>query len=174
MQFSPKHSNMPDIHSTERIFYLHIPKTAGSTINKIFLSNHDEDEALTHIESKNIFDGKECNSGPNIYRYLSGHIKYPFLRNNLDLKDWTTICTFRKPDEHLASHISWVRLLGEPGHENRLKQHGENIQEIVNHIKNVDLSSPSQIRDLISWLEDNNQYLFHNTQTRYLWGQGHP
>ena len=154
----------------KNIFYLHIPKTAGSAINKLFVSGYGDDKALTHIESKDLFGKKESKKEVSGYKYLSGHIPYPRVQLNIDLCRWASICTFRRPEEQLASHFSWVRLLAEPGHEDRLGQHTASIRKIVSYMKDVDLSSPDQIAGLIEWLEGNKFYLFHNAQTRYLCG----
>lgn len=152
------------------VFFLHIPKTAGSSINRLFESAWGNESTLTHIESKPVFGHNSLSGDITGIRFLSGHHAYPYAGRNLDLKNWTTACTLRQPNEHIISHIAWVRLLGEPGHEARLQQHVPSIRKIVDHLREIDLSSPSQLTDLIKWLEQHELYLFHNTQTRYLCG----
>jgi hypothetical protein len=36
----------------ERIFFMHIAKTAGSYVNQLFINEYGEDRVLTHIETK--------------------------------------------------------------------------------------------------------------------------
>jgi len=161
---------MIDSLQKDMFYYLHIPKTAGTTINKLFSSQYPVDEVLTHIESSDLIKDPDKITLIQKYTYVSGHYSYPAAKNNLSISDRTTIATFRLPEEHVISHLCWVRLLGEPEHANRLAQHDKNIQSIVEHLKTVDLSNAEKIPPLIEWLEDNKYFLFHNTQARYLCG----
>lgn len=155
---------------TNPVYFLHIPKTAGSSINRLFESAYGTNASQTHIESKSIFSHDGCATNLEQYRFISGHYPYPFVTRNIELKSWTTICTFRRPLEHVASHLCWVRLLAEPGHESRLSKHEKGIQQIAKFFGKVDFSSAGEITKMIDWLAKNNFYLFHNTQTRYLCG----
>ena len=161
---------MNDPIKNKKVYFLHIPKTAGTTINTLFSTHFPEDKILTHIESNEVITRPDKKDILSEYQYVSGHYPYPAAQANLTLSDRATIATFRSPEEHIVSHLCWVRLLGEPEHANRLSQHDSNIQSIVKHLKTVDLSDPDQIPALIDWLEENNFFLFHNTQTRYLCG----
>lgn len=155
----------------DKVFYLHIPKTAGSSLNKFFSSQFDSDDVLTHIESKNIFENEVSIENTKKCKFLSGHVALPMMQHKLHVFDErTTIATFRIPLEHVISHIAWVRKLGEPAEEARLKQHTKIIQNIVEKLVQTDLSNAKEITQLIAWLEENNIYLFHDTQTKYLSG----
>ena len=165
----PKHLRN-EYYNSRSIFYLHIPKTAGTVINSLFSKSFTKESVATHIESQNILKTLEADEIANKYSYLSGHIPYPQASSALQLDDWLIFSTFRKPEEHVVSHIAWVRLLTEKGHEERLKKHELPIKRIANYIKTLDLSKPEDLVHMIQWLENNNYYLFHNTQTRYLSG----
>jgi hypothetical protein len=155
----------------QKIFYLHIPKTAGSSMNKFLTAQYKEDESLIHIESKVDFADKKAIDKIDNYKLLSGHIQLPQMQRKLKVLDSrTTIATFRIPIEHVISHIAWVRKLGDKGEEGRLKQHNSTVQKIVKKLLTLDLSNASDISKLIKWLEDEKIYLFHDTQTRYLCG----
>ncbi len=152
------------------LLYLHIPKAAGSSINNVIGSQFDELEVATHIESKKLLGVLGAGDIEKKYRYISGHVPYPQFEHHLNLDHWFTLATFRKPDEHVVSHIAWVRLLAEDGHKIRFMQHDETIQRIAGFLKGVNFSNSKDILGMINWLEDNNYFLFHNTQTRYLSG----
>lgn len=159
------------VYSKNKFFYLHIPKTAGSSLNTFFQAQFSKNQYLTHIESKNIFESESKIQDIDEYRLLSGHIPLPQMQYRYKVfEKRTVLSTFRIPTEHVISHISWVRKLGEPGEEKRLKQHDANIQKIVQRLKGIDLSNAQEIKELIVWLEKHNLYLFHNTQTKYLCG----
>jgi len=153
----------------DKFFYLHIPKTAGSSINKFLTSQFEEDECLTHIESRIDFQDEEDVKKADTYKLLSGHIQLPQMQQKLKVFNTrTTIATFRIPIEHVVSHLCWVRKLGEPSEKQRLMQHNKTVQKIVAKLVKTDLSNASEITKLIVWLEKENIYLFHDTQTRYL------
>lgn len=146
-----------------KIFYLHIPKTAGSSINTFFSSNVEK--SLVHIESLNKLNKETLEN----YDYVAGHItfnKFSDLVKNIN--SWTLISTFREPVSYVVSHLKWVRKLAEPGEEKRLKMHPEIFQKIALEMTNYDFSNPNQINDFIKWLEKINFYYFHNTQLYYL------
>ena len=158
-----------EMAESNKYFYLHIPKTAGSSMNRFLTSQFDEGDCLTHIESKVSFQDNRDVKNAEEYTLLSGHVALPQMQHMLKVLDRRkTIATFRIPLEHVTSHIAWVRKLGDPGEEPRLKMHNEKIQDIAARLVNTDLSSANEVKSLVTWLENNDYYLFHDTQTRYL------
>jgi len=155
----------------DRIFYLHIPKTAGTSMNTFLSSKFDDKEVLTHLESNKILNAANFAKKTEKYKYISGHVVLPRMIRDLDVfNTMTTVATFRRPIEHVVSHISWVRKLGDPGQEKKLGKHTPEIKRIVNKLLEIDLSNPDDITIFIEWLEEKELYLFHNTQTKYLCG----
>lgn len=153
------------------LFYLHIPKTAGSSMNRFLCDQFKDDETALHIESTGILDGENALEQTDQFKLLSGHIPLPRIIQKLDvLKTRQTIATFRLPITHVISHISWVRKLGDPSEHKRLKVHTASIQKITAKLLETDLSKPAEITELIRWLEANKLFLFNNTQTQYLCG----
>jgi len=157
----------------KKIFYLHIPKTAGSSMNKFLTSQFQENESLTHIESKIDFNKDEDIKRAKSYALLSGHVPLPHIQQKLDvLNERVTLVTLRNPMEHVISHIAWVRKLGDKSEEGRLKQHNTTVQKIVKKLLTLDLSKVDDIKKLIYWLEKEKIYLFHDTQIKYIGGGG--
>jgi hypothetical protein len=155
------------------IFYLHIPKTAGSSMNRFLINQFEEDETLLHIESRNIFKNQDTLDNADTYKLLSGHVSFPQMINKMDVVNTRqTIATFRLPLAHVISHISWVRKLAEPAEHGRLQKHNMTIQKTAAKLADTDLSQPNEITELIRWLEANKVFVFHNTQTKYLCGGG--
>ena len=70
----------------------------------------------------------------------------------------------------MYSRTSVACKLGDRGQEKRLKQHSPKIQQIAAKLVETDLTQPTEISALIEWLEANQLFLFHNTQTQYLRG----
>lgn len=154
-----------------KFFYLHIPKTAGSSLNTFLQAQFKHEQCLTHIESQNVFQSDERIQEIDNFNLLSGHIPLPQMQYKYKVFEQRIVmATFRIPIEHVVSHISWVRKLGDSGEEKRLKQHSPEIQKLVKRLIVTDLSNPHKIKELIAWLEKENLFLFHNTQTKYLSG----
>jgi hypothetical protein len=155
----------------DKFFYLHIPKTAGSSMNKFLSSQFEEGEVLTHIESSINFQNEDDVIKADECKMLSGHVQIPQMQHKLKVFETRqTMATFRIPIEHVVSHITWVRKLGDASEKNRLMQHNETVQKIVAKLLDVDLSQSNELEELIFWLEQEKIYLFHDTQTRYLCG----
>ena len=148
-----------------KIFFLHIPKTAGSSINKFFSNNLSSH--LFHIEGITGLNKETCDN----YEFISGHIPFTTINKLLPLDEWTTIATFRDPLSYVISHISWVRKLADPGEEARFNAHPEPFQKIAKKMTEYDFSNPAHLIDLISWLEGENLLFLHNTQTYFLSGE---
>lgn len=148
---------------SEKYFYLHIPKTAGTTFNNFLKKNFSSSNVIFHIESK--LDKIKDQT------VLSGHI--PLVRAEKvipNFDEYIQITVFREPLKQLSSHLRYVRKLGEPREKSRLLTHTPQIQKIVARLVLTDLSSTKELENFIVWLEEENLALFHNTQTQYLIG----
>ncbi len=154
-----------------RLYYFHIPKTGGSTVNRFICSQLSDGRFITHLETNDIFVSPDPKHPPESYTFLSGHLKYPYVRSHLDLNNWVTLSTFREPVDQVLSNIRWVRLLGEPKNELRLRRHSEKVQEAARQIKRLDLSKPNHIEKLVELMEKEEFFMFHNCQTRHLCGE---
>jgi len=152
----------------DKFFYLHIPKTAGSFFNK-FLS-YQFDSFIDHIEVKRNIHNPEDIQALEKLGCFSGHILYPIIKNKFKIENRKTITLLRHPIEQVVSHITFVRELAEESEQERFKNHAKTIQEIAKKLQQTELSNPKEIEKLISWLEQNNIWLFHDCQTKYLGG----
>lgn len=145
-----------------KLLYFHVPKTAGSSINKFFstnLLNHH-----FHIESVANLNKDWCEK----YQFLSGHVSYNRMNAMINLNEWITFATFREPLSYVISHLKWVRKLAEDSESERLAAHPKIFQDIAIKMKEYDFSNANQITMFIQWLESINFYYFHNTQTHYM------
>lgn len=145
-----------------KLFYFHVPKTAGSSINDFF-SNYINKYHF-HIEGVQDLDEGFFDQ----YDFLSGHMSYTQMDKLLKLNDWITFATFREPISYAISHLKWVRKLADPGEEERFNAHPPIFQEIALKMTKFDFSSPEDIQKFIKWLESIDFYYLHNTQLRYM------
>lgn len=149
-----------------KILYIHIPKTGGSSVNKFISSHFRSDEVLTHAESAPGWNNNISEKGT---AFISGHIRYPVFKDLLgSLDDYLKVVTLRNPVSHVISHLAWVRRLSDPGQEARFANHPVPIQDLSRKLANIDLGSPEYISRFISGMNKHERDLMDNTQSRYL------
>lgn len=144
---------------------MHIAKTAGSTINAFITQHYSKDDYVTHFETLNI------NSFGTLQnkKFISGHTFYPMACKRMPfLSSFIKITVFRRPINQLMSHIAWIRNLAEPGNEESYHSHAKHFQNMADRFKQMDLSSPRELRTFVNNLNPQEQTTFNNFQTRYL------
>lgn len=146
-----------------RIFYMHIAKTAGSSLNHIFHETFGE-EAKSHIEgqylSRELFEK---------YRFSSGHIRFPVFKRHTGNLDFRTITFLRDPVDHLRSHLNWVRMQSiDPKHRPFIERN-KDIQALSEGLRDIKIDDPESVRSFLRQNQHNPQcnILFDNCQTRY-------
>ena len=149
----------------EPLLYVHIAKTAGSTVNKVVSEWFGKQRSLIHAESKQ--NWKELVRQQKI-DYLSGHIPYKAFMRGPELRSYKKAITFREPYSHVISHLSWIRALALEENRKRYEAHPEYIQKLSDKLASYDLAFPEQITDVIKHFEHSEHRLLDNTQTRYI------
>lgn len=151
---------LPKLNS--KVYYLHIPKTAGTVLNGFLQEEVASARAIEHIESNRevLKAGRLSES----YDFVSGHFGYEVIREKID--GFSTVVTMREPLQHVLSHLTYVREIG--SNEKRYKQHPLMIRNIVDKLQTVDFSRPEELEALIDWLESKKYFLFHNVLTVYM------
>ena len=143
---------------------MHIAKGAGSTVNEQISKQFLENETVSHFESlvdvdDNFFDDK---------KYISGHPFYYSAKKRLPhLDDYYKTTVLREPIRQLISHIAWVRGLAEPKNIYKFHAHATHFQDMAIRLKNIDLSSPKELRFFSNNLSQPELVTFCNFQTRY-------
>ena len=148
-----------------KVFFLHMPKTGGSSVNEVFANEFGNDCYLEHIENLEPEEIDKVLRKDNFF--ISGHVPYPRIKSKLDGVDNMLKFVFlREPFSHLNSHISWIRnLLND--HE-KFQQHPSDVQNLSRFLNNINFDSH---RDLSCFLNELPPYgiaSFDNRQTRYL------
>lgn len=152
-----------------RMVFIHIPKTAGSTINEFMMKRLGRNECAIHLESNRHWNASwEIHSSLAQKSFLSGHIRLLAVRQRLDLAGSVLTTVLRDPVEQLASHIAWARRLAEPGESFRFFRHDKLIQEISLDLARRDLSSPKELGSWVQNLPKEPRSFFDNCQVRYL------
>lgn len=152
----------------KKVLFMHIAKTAGSSVNRFFSERIGSDYSATHIESNPLLRSDSGLTELREKRYLSGHIALRELVERFQFDDYFSCVTLRHPVEHVMSHIAYVRRLADAGNEAVLEVHALHIQELAKQLASVDLSNPEVLNCLLKDLSPVNKSLLDNTQTRYL------
>lgn len=156
-------------YAFQRMFLLHIPKTAGNSVNAFMNDCLGERACASHLESNPEW---KFGTGPDtIFEdkvFLSGHVNVRALRQKLTFRNTLVTAVLRDPIDQIISHIAWVRRLADPDEEKRFYQHDTEIQHIATCLAKVDLGSPVHLKKWASDLSPTGQLLFDNCQVRYL------
>ena len=152
------------MNQIKKIFFLHIPKTGGQSINHFFRQTCTEGTYLDHIES---LDQTSINRELlSQIKFASGHVPIQKLKGVLaPANDWFLFSFVRDPFSQLMSHLSWVRnIWSKPSVYKRVS---EEIQELSEIFARTDFNNLNQFRSLVENLPDYAIVFFDNCHVRY-------
>ena len=162
MPVTPLSHSQPN-YKNRKLFFLHIPKTAGSSVNDSLQKQLQKVPTYTHIEGieerwQQLLDS----------RFLSGHITYPVYEKVFSTANFILAAFFREPYQHLVSHLNWVRHLSEPEKQDFLLEHPQVIQNISKRLSTLDFTSTDMWALFVKDMKPVQFGLFDNLQVRYL------
>jgi hypothetical protein len=149
-----------------RLFFMHIAKAGGSTINRYFRSRFPAERAVQHLESSTAW--RDDPARLLKADYLSGHVSLFSIDSRLDLSAYALVTVLREPLDQLVSHLSWVRRLAEPGEEERLALHPPYVQAFAARLAGCDFTRADAVSRLVESLSREERGLVDNCQVRYL------
>jgi hypothetical protein len=148
----------------ERLIYMHIPKTAGTSLNEHFGSYFTPEGTLFHAESHR----EQLDDRIGSLRLVSGHLRLiDWKRAVGPASDWITSTVVREPYAQLLSHLRWVKKVAEDTDSVFFRQHTERIQEMSLRMQEFDLTDAGRLVAFLQLEEREIISLFDNCQTRY-------
>jgi hypothetical protein len=128
--------------------FVHVPKTAGSTINSILSQRLRF--GVEHCE-KIVDDPKALGKGIGRLQWISGHVNYTHLSQRLKAVTDRSIHFYsimRNPTQQVMSHYNW---LIEIFHRDAkfYDQHPDDIKQLSERIRKTDHSNPEAIAALL-------------------------
>ncbi|WP_312240061.1 sulfotransferase family 2 domain-containing protein [Pantoea sp.] len=145
------------------MFFLHIPKTAGSSFNDYV---QQKMTCATHIENQPaIYDAIHKRRAD--FDFVSGHLKFEDKLSVIHSPQWFKFTFLREPIEQVISHIKWVRSFSTHSRRHEIKFYPDEKQQLFQQLSQVSLSDIETLQKLLdSSCEFRN--FFDNCQVRYL------
>ena len=145
----------------KKTFFIHIPKTGGSTFNK-FLANHFI--GIEHCESQLTIDGEFIDILQiKKFEYVSGHIKFlVFEANDFPRDEYFLVTFIRDPISQLISHLNWVIHIYDIDPV-FFASHPKIIQDISLELRSLDLYNSDSLIYALKKFDG----LFKNNQSKY-------
>lgn len=154
----------------QAIFFMHIAKTAGSYVNRLFLDALGGDRAVEHfLQRYPTHEAVAQAVNDEGVVFLSGHV-YLRLWNELSRtvgRPFLRVTALRDPIEHLASHILWLDHYNLPEKRAEYARLSEPHQRLVDRIGQVDLADCGSVDHFLTHLPAGGVQLLDNCQARY-------
>ena len=159
--------SIPEVLSPAKtIFFVHIPKTAGTSFNNHVHSWFGFQKWYSHIE---VLERDSQRALINPGYYLAGHIPLYKLKGiEPDFTRFELHTIFRRPIDQLHSHLSWLKGIGTDPNSGFFKAHQPVIQELSLNIQDAELHDARGIERFINNMEGFQFDFFDNIQTRYM------
>lgn len=145
------------------IFFMHIPKTAGTSFNYYVRQFFPEDTSVTHIEGIQ----QERAEVFKQYNYIAGHLSLGKLAELNPPDHFTYYTIIREPFKHLHSHLNWVKGVGVDKSSDFYKRHPPVVQKLSIELNSKKNDIKQMLGDFIENLDGFEIDFFDNIQTRY-------
>lgn len=143
------------------IFYMHVPKTAGSSVSKMFIDYFGADQAIEQCQNPRYRD-VDLNS----YSFVSGHVAWQQAKNRLS-SDTYRFTVLRDPVDQLISHLNWVKRLNKPEFKAQFDANRRDVQLVAKSLEDLDISNPLEVSAYLTRAEGKVRELFINNQAMY-------
>jgi hypothetical protein len=148
-----------------RVFFMHIAKASGTSLNDFISRHYNSGRVLTHMEG---MKGWAANKRLLFdYDFISGHKRILIVMRHHNLKSWYKVTLLRKPIEHIISHLAWVKYIGKDPRSSFFLGHSEEVQDLAKRANNYDFSDAVQLSKFMETLTEHDKDFFDNCQTRY-------
>ncbi|MCP5083256.1 MAG: hypothetical protein GY948_16325 [Alphaproteobacteria bacterium] len=143
------------------VLFLHIPKTAGSSLTDAFCFSFQHFVRDGHLPGspwRGILEGGEP-------FFVSGHFPFATVADVIERPEVFSFTVLRDPWEQVVSHIRWVKAYGDPEREEKLSEIHPSIAEMAKKLWPISLSDIDALKPVI---EASGGSPFHNLQTLFL------
>jgi len=147
------------------VWFMHIPKTAGTSFNTFTRHCYPGSRFKTHLERYDKgLRAREVEGAA----YCAGHLPlYELL--DLPVSSFSLYSIIREPYAHVHSHLNYVRLV-KPGmsvEQHYAFRHNETVKNLSDALNRIDFSDPGEVGTFVDGLSGFERDFFDNMQTRY-------
>ena len=147
-----------------RVFFMHIPKTGGTTLNAFATQYYPQDKSAIHIEASHPDNYPQLGHDKS---YLAGHLTIQKIKQSFDISLFDLVTILRDPYRQLHSHLAWIRRIGADRSSGFFLKHEDCIQDLAIRLNESDLTSNSNLKAFVEQIEGFALDFFDNIQTRY-------
>ena len=147
-----------------RLFFLHIPKTAGTSFVDTVRPWFAHEQAANYIEGLDA----ETQAGLGDKHFISGHLFFTQIHRLPYIAHCRLISIFRDPYARLASHLRYMDRYNQPEYAAAYNALREDLRQVVRAIAEVDFQRPEDLERLFATLGPWARAAFENCQTRFL------
>lgn len=145
-------------------FFMHIPKTAGTSFNSFACSLYNSHETITHIEA---FDRTAYTQIANNYKFISGHLRVDSIKNYFTHKDIKLYTLIREPYAHLHSHLNWLRKIGSNPDSDFYKAHHGLLKNLANQFGDTSKLTHLELQAIVDNMTGLLSKFLDNYQSRH-------
>ena len=155
---------MSNVPKYSKLFFLHIPKTAGTSIVDTLREIFGEKNSLNYIEGLTKIDQIKTAD----YDFVSGHLFYDEIQELGVFRDFDLITVLRNPYQRLASHLRYMDRYNQPEYEAQLRVLSPDLQDVVAALNQIDFTDALALDRFLMRLNPWSRIAFDNSQVRFL------
>ena len=156
-----------------RLFFLHIPKTAGTSFVVTAGRWFGENGSYVFIEGSAV---RIEDIQQPYKRFISGHVFYRDMLRFPAIKQYRTAVVLREPYARLASHLKLMDSYNNPDRGDELAnalqairpEISEQVRSVAQMVGSANLNDPNELAKLFACLPAWGRVAFDNCQTRFL------
>jgi hypothetical protein len=146
------------------LILLHIPKTAGTSINEIVTDWVGPDYAARHVE---LLSADERNALGNL-RYISGHLFYDDIQRLPYAGRYRLAVSLREPHARLASALQMLDRYNQPENKAQFEALPKVAQQVAERLSEIGLDDAAALARFFDDLDPWGYAALDNCQTRFL------
>lgn len=146
------------------LFYIHVPKTGGTSIEAYMRKALRAKRFLGHCETLSL---QQCSEEISQYQVASGHVRFHQLVSS-GIRYKRLMTSVRDPRAQLVSHLRWLIRIGEDESSAFHKHHPDHIRSTAVKLAGTDFSDKAVLESYITEMTSTEIGLFDNFLVRFL------